>query len=109
MEENILNLETEMEKLQEYISDIDFCRRKVEKIDAETVMYKTNIKINVLVILTCFDENESDCDGSRRCACGCDGCVSFLGESQLEIQLLPDTEYRDHRRRDILFYVFGRG
>ncbi len=52
MEENILNLETEMEKLQEYISDIDFCRRKVEKIDAETVMYKTNIKINVLVILT---------------------------------------------------------
>lgn len=52
MEENILNLETEMEKLQEYISDIDFCRRKVEKIDAETVMYKTNIKINILVILT---------------------------------------------------------
>lgn len=52
MEENILNLEVEMEKLREYISDIDFCRGKVEKIDAETVMYKTNIKINVLVILT---------------------------------------------------------
>lgn len=52
MEENILNLEREMEKLREYISDIDFCRGKVEKIDAETVMYKTNIKINVLVILT---------------------------------------------------------
>lgn len=52
MGETILNLENEMNVLRECISDVDFCRRKVEMIDAETVIYKTNIKMNILAVLT---------------------------------------------------------
>lgn len=52
MNENILNIEKEMGRLKEYIGDVDFCRRKIEQIDAETDMYKSNRKMNIITILT---------------------------------------------------------
>lgn len=52
MKENILNIEKEMNRLREYIGDVDFCRRKIEQIDAETDMYKGNKKMNIITILT---------------------------------------------------------
>ena len=46
----ILNIEKEMEKMREYIREVEFCTRKVEQIDTETVRYKVNARMNIITI-----------------------------------------------------------
>jgi len=51
-ENTIINVNSELTKMKQNITDINYCTTKVSEIGSSAILYQTNFKINILTILT---------------------------------------------------------
>ncbi len=48
----LVNVNAEMNQMKQYIEDVNLCRAKVQEVQEEVWLYKTNYKANLLTIIT---------------------------------------------------------